>query len=63
MRFFSTNEKRAANIAEMVSRLQGRNVKVIVFNPAIPRRYYRWNGIHLPVEGHIICSLQLCCHR
>ncbi len=59
LRFFSTKEKRAANIAEMVSRLQGRNIKVIVFDPVIPRRYYRWGGIHLTVEGHTMFASAL----
>ncbi len=51
-RFLISPERRAANIAEMVSRLQARKIAVIVYDPVFPPEYYQWDRIHITAEGH-----------
>lgn len=51
-RFLVSPERRAANIAEMVSRLQARKIEVIVYDPVFPPEYYQWDRIHITAEGH-----------
>jgi acyl-CoA thioesterase-1 len=52
LRFFGTKEKRAANIAAIVSRLSARDIKVIVFDSELPAQYYQFDKIHFTSEGH-----------
>lgn len=53
LRFFGSKERRDANIAAVVGRLQARNIKVIVFeNAVVPDQLYQWDGIHFSAEGH-----------
>jgi len=59
LRFGGSKEQRAANIAAMVRRLHARHIKVIVFDPAIPARYYQWDGIHITSEGHAMFAASL----
>jgi acyl-CoA thioesterase-1 len=55
-RFFGPFERRASNIAAMVSRLEARRIKVIVYDEVVPDRYYAWDGIHFNVEGHAMIA-------
>jgi acyl-CoA thioesterase I len=60
LRFFGTEEQRAANIAEIVSRLRARNIKVIAFeNSIVPSNLYQWDRIHFKAEGHNVVATYL----
>ncbi len=59
LRFFGTKERRAANIAAIVSRLSARNIKVTVFDSEIPAHYYQFDGIHFTIEGHGVIASRL----
>jgi acyl-CoA thioesterase I len=52
VRFGSTKEQRAANIAAIAARLRARNIRVIVFDPVIPADHLQWDGIHYTAEAH-----------
>lgn len=58
-RFFGPFERRSANIAAMVRRLEARRIKVVVYDEVIPARYYAWDGIHLTAEGHSMIAAHL----
>jgi len=60
LRFFGSEEERAANIAAIVDRLRARNIRVIVFeNTIVPQGYYQWDGIHFTSEGHTLVASHL----
>jgi acyl-CoA thioesterase I len=59
LRFFGTVAQRNANLAAMVSKLRARQIQPIVFDPVIPSQYYRWDQIHLTIEGHAWIAAQL----
>jgi acyl-CoA thioesterase-1 len=60
LRFFGTKEHRAANIAAMVSRLQARGIRVIVYDPdPIPRDAYQWDRIHFNAGAHAKIAARL----
>jgi acyl-CoA thioesterase-1 len=52
LRFFGTKQARAANIAAMVKHLRARGIRVIVYDPEIPRDFYQWDGIHFNKAAH-----------
>ena len=52
LRFFGSKEQRAANISAIVDRLRRRNIRVIVFDPVIPRDFLQWDGIHYTAAAH-----------
>jgi acyl-CoA thioesterase I len=53
LRFFGTKERRAANIAAMVQRLQARHIRVIVYDPdPVPQDFYQWDHIHFNAAAH-----------
>jgi len=51
-RFGFTEKQRAANIAEIVRRLHKRDIRVIVYDPPIPRSYLQFDGIHFTAAAH-----------
>jgi acyl-CoA thioesterase I len=51
-RFRFTDEQRAANIAEIVRRLQRRGIHVIVFDPPIPWTWLQLDGVHFNMAAH-----------
>jgi len=60
LRFFGTEEQRAANIGAIMSRLRARNIKVIAFeNSIVPSNLYQWDGIHFKTEGHNVVATYL----
>jgi acyl-CoA thioesterase I len=59
LRFLGTRERRAANIAAMMQRLQARGIKVIVYDEEIPLRYYTLDFIHLTHDGHAMIAAAL----
>jgi acyl-CoA thioesterase-1 len=59
LRFLGTRERRAANIAAMMRRLQARGIKVIVYDEEIPLRYYTLDFIHLTRDGHAMIAAAL----
>jgi acyl-CoA thioesterase I len=52
LRFFGSKQRRAANISAIVGRLGRRHIRVIVFDPVIPRDYLQWDGIHYTAAAH-----------
>lgn len=58
LRFLGTREARAANIAEMTSRLRARSVTAIVYDEDIPWAYV-FDGIHLTPAGHTMIAAAL----
>lgn len=52
LRFFGSKEQRAANISAIVDRLRRRHIRVIVFDPVIPRDFLQWDGIHYTAAAH-----------
>jgi acyl-CoA thioesterase I len=53
LRFFGTQEARAANIAAMVAHLHARGIRVIVYDPpTIPPDFYQWDHIHFNAAAH-----------
>ncbi len=52
LRFFGSKEQRAANISAIVDRLRRRHIRVIVFDPVIPRDLLRWDEIHYTAAAH-----------
>jgi acyl-CoA thioesterase-1 len=52
LRFFGSKQARAANVAAMVKHLQGRGIRVIVYDPQIPKDFYQFDGIHFNVTAH-----------
>jgi acyl-CoA thioesterase-1 len=59
LRFLGTRERRGANIAAMMRRLQARGIKVIVYDDDIPLRYYTLDFIHLTRDGHTMIAAAL----
>lgn len=59
LRFFGTTAQRSANLAAMVDKLRARKIAPIVFDPVIPPQYYRWDLIHLTLEGHAWIAAEL----
>jgi acyl-CoA thioesterase-1 len=52
LRFFGSKQQRAANISAIVDRLRRRRIRVIVFDPVIPRDFLQWDGIHYTAAAH-----------
>ncbi len=52
LRFFGSKEQRAANISAIVDRLRRRHIRVIIFDPVIPRDFLQWDGIHYTAAAH-----------
>jgi acyl-CoA thioesterase-1 len=52
LRFFGTKQARAANIAAMTKHLHARGIRVIVYDPEIPRDFYQFDGIHFNAAAH-----------
>ena len=53
MRFFGSEQQRAANLAEMRKRLAARHIRMIVFeNAVVPSNLYQWDHIHFTAAGH-----------
>ena len=52
LRFFGSKQQRATNISAIVDRLRRRNIRVIVFDPVIPRDFLQWDGIHYTADAH-----------
>jgi acyl-CoA thioesterase I len=52
LRFFGTRERRTANIAAMSQRLHARGIRVIVYDPEIPKDFYQFDGIHFNAAAH-----------
>jgi acyl-CoA thioesterase I len=60
LRFFGSEQQRAANITAIVDRLRARHIRVIVFeNTIVPEAYYQWDGIHFTSEGHTLVASHL----
>lgn len=51
-RFGFTKNDRAANIAEIVRRLDRRLIRVIVYDPPIPSSYLQLDGVHFTAAAH-----------
>jgi len=51
-RFGWSEQQRAANIAEIIRRLHRRHIRVIVYDPPIPRSYLQFDGIHFTAAAH-----------
>ena len=58
-RFGRSKELRAATIAAIVDRLQRRHIRVIVYDPALPRSYFAWDGIHFTAATHAKIAITL----
>lgn len=52
LRFFGSKQARAANVAAMVQRLRARHIRVIVYDPEIPKDFYQFDGIHFNAAAH-----------
>jgi len=52
LRFFGSKQQRAANISAIVDRLRRRRIRIIVFDPVIPRDFLQWDGIHFTAAAH-----------
>jgi acyl-CoA thioesterase I len=53
LRFFGTQERRAANVESIVNRLHVRGIRVIVYDPEkMPADFYQWDGIHFTAAAH-----------
>jgi acyl-CoA thioesterase I len=53
LRFFGTQQARAANIAAMTQHLRARGIRVIVYDPdKIPGDFYQWDHIHFNAAAH-----------
>jgi len=52
LRFFGSKDQRATNISAIVGQLQRRHIRVIVFDPVIPRNFLQWDGIHFTAAAH-----------
>jgi acyl-CoA thioesterase I len=59
LRFFTSREQRAANIAEIERRLRARGIEVVIYDEEIPLRYYTFDFIHLTREGHAMIAAAL----
>ena len=59
LRFFGSKEQRAANISAIVDRLRRRHIRVIVFDPVIPRDFLQWDGIHFTAAAHAKFAMTL----
>jgi acyl-CoA thioesterase-1 len=51
-RFFVSAERRANNIAAIIRHLRGRQIAVILFDPAFPDNYYSFDRIHFTPDAH-----------
>jgi acyl-CoA thioesterase I len=51
-RFGSSEHQRTANISAIVDRLQQRHIRVIVYDPVIPRDFLQVDGIHFTASAH-----------
>jgi acyl-CoA thioesterase-1 len=52
LRFFGSKQARAANVAAMAQRLRARGIRVIIYDPEIPKDFYQFDGIHFNVAAH-----------
>ena len=52
LRFLGTSEQRAANIAAIESRLRGRGISMVLFDPVFPSEYYGFDQIHFTAAAH-----------
>jgi acyl-CoA thioesterase I len=52
LRFGGSKQQRAANISAIVARLQQRHIRVIVYDPVIPRNFLQMDGIHFTAAAH-----------
>jgi acyl-CoA thioesterase-1 len=52
LRFFGSKQARAANVAAMAQRLRARHIRVIVYDPEIPKDFYQFDGIHFNAAAH-----------
>jgi acyl-CoA thioesterase-1 len=59
LRFFGTWGRRAANISAIVDRLQRRDIRVIVFDPVVPRELLQWDGVHFTAAAHETIAMTL----
>jgi acyl-CoA thioesterase-1 len=60
LRFGFSKEQRAANVAAMVKRLRARDIRVIVYDPAIiPSDFYQWDHIHFNAAAHAKIAAKL----
>jgi acyl-CoA thioesterase-1 len=59
LRFFGTQERRAANITAMVNQLRARKMEVIVYDEVIPPEFYAFDRIHLTIDGHRMIAAHL----
>lgn len=51
-RFGKSERQRSANISAIVDRLQQRHIRVIVYDPVIPRDFLQADGIHFTASAH-----------
>jgi acyl-CoA thioesterase-1 len=59
LRFGGSKDQRAANISAIVDRLRRRQIRVIVYDPVIPRNFLQWDGIHFTAEAHGTIAMTL----
>ena len=52
LRFGGSEHQRTANISAIVDRLQQRHIRVIVYDPEIPRNFLQADGIHFTASAH-----------
>jgi acyl-CoA thioesterase-1 len=52
LRFFGSKQARAANVAAMSQHMRARGIRVIVYDPPIPKDFYQFDGIHFNVAAH-----------
>ena len=52
LRFGGSKHQRAANISAIVDQLLRRQIRVIVYDPVIPRNFLQWDGIHFTAAAH-----------
>jgi acyl-CoA thioesterase-1 len=51
-RFGGSEYQRTANISAIIDRLQQRHIRVIVYDPKIPRDFLQVDGIHFTASAH-----------
>jgi len=52
LRFGGSKHQRATNISAIVDQLLRRQIRVIVYDPVIPRNFLQWDGIHFTAAAH-----------
>src|SRR5450759_3112847 len=50
LRFGGSKHQRATNISAIVDQLLRRQIRVIVYDPVIPRNFLQWDGIHFTLS-------------